>query len=162
MRPNWFAAANSMNANAEAITATHARNGRGAARSERFGGTSDDIAYGVALDGSGNVVIVGQFQNTVDFGGGALTSAGDRDIFVAKYSPSGAYLWARRYGSTSRRTALTTVARRRVLGTRSVLIPAIVVINPSRAGASSRSDTVPARCALRIAASAAWTASCSS
>ena len=67
----------------------------------RFGGASDDIAYGVAVDGSGNVVVVGQFQGMVDFGGGTRTSAGDRDIFVAKYAAgSGAYMWAETYGST--------------------------------------------------------------
>jgi len=49
---------------------------------KRFGGTSDDIAYGVVVGASGNVVIVGQFQNTVDFGGGARTSAGEAEHFM--------------------------------------------------------------------------------
>ncbi|MEK7576503.1 MAG: SBBP repeat-containing protein [Patescibacteria group bacterium] len=53
----------------------------------------------VAVDGSGSVVIVGKLTGTIDLGGGALTSAGGGDFFVAKYSASGVYLWARRAGS---------------------------------------------------------------
>ena len=41
---------------------------------------------GIAVDGSGDVVATGFFQGTVNFGGGDLTSSGNRDIFVAKLS----------------------------------------------------------------------------
>jgi hypothetical protein len=55
----------------------------------------------VAVDSRGNVVVSGFFQGTVDFGDGELTSAGDTDIFVAKYYGSdGSHLWSNRYGST--------------------------------------------------------------
>ena len=60
----------------------------------RFGGPDFDMVLGVAVDGSGNVVVTGYFTGTVDFGTGALTSAGAKDVFVAKYSPTGAPLWA--------------------------------------------------------------------
>ena len=40
---------------------------------------------GVAVDGSGNAVVAGDFQGTVNFGGGNIVSAGSYDIFVAKY-----------------------------------------------------------------------------
>src|SRR5207244_4370336 len=40
----------------------------------------------VAVDSSGNVLVTGKFSGTVDFGTGALTSAGASSIFVAKYS----------------------------------------------------------------------------
>ncbi len=68
--------------------------------SRRFGGTSDDYGYGVAVDGSGNVVVTGYFAGTVDFGGGNLVSAGGADIFVAKYDVSGAHLWSHHFGGT--------------------------------------------------------------
>jgi len=68
--------------------------------SKRFGGSSDDQARGVAVDSGGNVILSGFFINTVDFGGGPLTSTG-LDIFVVKLSPSGAHLWSQRFGSTS-------------------------------------------------------------
>jgi chitodextrinase len=69
--------------------------------SKQLGGSGNDIGYSVAVDSSGNVVITGYFSGTVDFGGGPLTSAGSYDIFVAKYSSSGAHLWSKRFGSTS-------------------------------------------------------------
>jgi hypothetical protein len=69
--------------------------------SRRFGGTSFDQGLGVAVDGSGNVLVTGVFEGTVDFGGGPLTSAGIIDIFVAKYSGTdGSHVWSRRFGST--------------------------------------------------------------
>ncbi|MBI2819399.1 MAG: hypothetical protein HYX73_05410, partial [Acidobacteria bacterium] len=54
--------------------------------SRRFGSTSFDSGYGVAVDGNGNAVVTGAFNGTVDFGGGGLTSAGGGDIFVVKLS----------------------------------------------------------------------------
>src|SRR5262249_22744769 len=43
----------------------------------------------VASDPSGNVAAVGDFQYTVDFGNGLLTSAGGRDGFIVKYNSQG-------------------------------------------------------------------------
>jgi hypothetical protein len=72
--------------------------------SRTFGGTGDDRARAVAVDSYGNIVMAGFFQNTVDFGGGDLTTAGttgDYDIFLAKYSVSGEHLWSKRFGDTT-------------------------------------------------------------
>ncbi len=69
--------------------------------SKRFGSTGSERGNGVAVDRSGNVLVTGQFQDTVDFGGGGLTSAGDYDVFVAKYSAAGYYQWSRRFGGTN-------------------------------------------------------------
>jgi hypothetical protein len=68
---------------------------------KRFGATTSDYGFGVAVDGSGNVLVTGDFSSTVDFGGGPLTPSGGGDIFVAKYSSSGAYVWAEHFGGTS-------------------------------------------------------------
>ena len=55
--------------------------------SKRFGTPPWDRGRSVAVDSGGNVLVTGGFEGTVDFGGGGLTSAGDHDIFLAKYSP---------------------------------------------------------------------------
>lgn len=71
---------------------------------KQIGGTLDDFARAVATDGNGNVIVTGDFKGTVDFGGGPLTSSGGAtgsNIYVAKYSPSGAHLWSKRYGAST-------------------------------------------------------------
>ena len=74
--------------------------------SQRFGGTGSDFGSLVATDASGNVYLLGEFSNTVNFGGGNLASAGSLDIVVAKYSAAGAYQWAQRFGNTAYDAAL--------------------------------------------------------
>jgi hypothetical protein len=54
----------------------------------------------LAVDASGDVILAGTFNATVDLGGGTLTSAGGFDAFVAKFDPSGTYQWAHQYGQT--------------------------------------------------------------
>src|SRR5439155_80341 len=66
----------------------------------RAGGTGGDLGQGVAIDGSGNVLVAGYFTGTADFGGGPATAIGSYDLFVAKYTGSGAYFWARHFGGT--------------------------------------------------------------
>ena len=69
--------------------------------SKRFGGTGSELGYGVAVDSNDDVVITGAFSNTVDFGGDLLSSAGNTDIFVAKYTTQGNHLWSKRFGGSS-------------------------------------------------------------
>lgn len=57
--------------------------------SQRFGDTSDQNGWAVAVDPAGNTVVGGGFQSTLDLGApvGALTSQGGFDIFVSKLAP---------------------------------------------------------------------------
>ena len=57
-------------------------------------------ANGVAVDAGGNVVITGYSGNGTDLGGGPLVATAFADIFVAKYSPAGTYLWSQAFGSS--------------------------------------------------------------
>lgn len=68
--------------------------------SKGVGGTGTDIATGIACDLSGNVYATGYFQNSLNFGGGILTSAGSDDIFLVKYNSAGTHVSSVRYGST--------------------------------------------------------------
>lgn len=67
-------------------------------------GPSYEVGNTISTDFSDNIYLFGPFQSTVDFDPGAgtasLTSAGSYDIFFAKYTPSGEYIWAKRIGGT--------------------------------------------------------------
>jgi PKD repeat protein len=67
----------------------------------RLGASTGDTVEAVAADASGNVVAVGAFRGSVDFGGTSVTSAGGADWFVAKYAPTGTLLWVKRMGGTT-------------------------------------------------------------
>jgi hypothetical protein len=69
--------------------------------SKRFGDVATQLAKGLAVDTSGNIVITGTLNGTVSFGGAAVTTAGNGDSFVAKLSPSGAHLWSKAFGDAT-------------------------------------------------------------
>ncbi len=69
--------------------------------SQRFGGTSSDTGRGLAIDSTGDIVVVGSFAGTANFGGANLVSAGGGDVFLAKYTSAGAHVWSQRQGGTS-------------------------------------------------------------
>jgi hypothetical protein len=52
-----------------------------------FGGPGDEYARGLQVDPFGRVLIAGEFENTVNFGVGNLTSAGDIDVFLGCFAP---------------------------------------------------------------------------
>jgi VCBS repeat-containing protein len=68
-----------------------------------IGATDADEGRAVAADSAGNVYIAGSFRGTIDFDPGLavvnlISASGNDDIFVAKYTSSGALAWARRMG----------------------------------------------------------------
>ncbi|MEY2408483.1 MAG: hypothetical protein QOF48_1153 [Verrucomicrobiota bacterium] len=77
--------------------------------SRRIGGqTGLPSSRSVAIDANGSVFVTGSFVFTVDFGAGPVTAEGSPDMFVAKYSSSGGYLWSRQFGipGTSGRSSI--------------------------------------------------------
>lgn len=77
---------------------------------KQISGTGDDEPFGLTLDNLGNPCVVGQFANTISFGTTNLTSAGNWEIFVAKYDTSGNLIWARRAGGTGQDAAVDVAA----------------------------------------------------
>ena len=69
----------------------------------KFGGTSGEHGYSVAVDSSGNIYTTGYFQDAADFDPGTgtsnLTSNGSLDVFVTKLNSAGELVWARNFGS---------------------------------------------------------------
>lgn len=64
----------------------------------------NDPAYGrkITIDTEGNLLATGRFAGTIDFDPGAgtteLSAVGSYDIYVAKYSNAGAFMWAKAMG----------------------------------------------------------------
>ncbi|RFS17808.1 SBBP repeat-containing protein [Emticicia sp. C21] len=65
---------------------------------KQLGGTGLDIGYGLTRDANNNVYVTGSFESTGNFGGVSLTSNGDTDVFVAKFTSDGAVQWAQKAG----------------------------------------------------------------
>lgn len=76
---------------------------------KRYGDVVAQRATGVAIDSAGNIVIVGDYAGTVNFGGVNLTTAGSSDIFVAKLDAMGNHVWSSTYGNVFTQLA-TSVA----------------------------------------------------
>ncbi|MEJ7602005.1 MAG: SBBP repeat-containing protein [Kofleriaceae bacterium] len=68
--------------------------------SRRFGSAAYDEGSAITVDSAANILLVGTFRETVDFGQGPVTasSPGHPDIFLAKYSQAGSCLWAKAFG----------------------------------------------------------------
>jgi len=66
-----------------------------------YGDSGEQEGEDLAVDASGNIVVVGQIKGAIDFGGGALASAGEWDVFVAKLDPNGNHVWSKRFGDAA-------------------------------------------------------------
>ena len=72
---------------------------------KQLGGTSSDQVSSMVMDGSGNLLITGNFSGTGDFDPGTgsftLTSLGGADVYVCKLSNTGDFIWSKSIGGTS-------------------------------------------------------------
>jgi hypothetical protein len=67
-----------------------------------IGSTGNEQANAVITDPMGFVYTVGKFSGTVDFDPGPgvfnITAFGQSDVYVSKQDPTGAFLWAKKFG----------------------------------------------------------------
>ncbi len=64
-----------------------------------YGSAGDDQGYGIAVDASNQVYVVGAFSSSVTFGTSSLTSGGITDGFLIKITgAAGAVQWAKKQG----------------------------------------------------------------
>jgi len=67
-----------------------------------WGQSRVSIANGLVMDRGGNFYIVGAYSRKADFDPGQnrmeIESIGENDIFISKFDPDGAFLWAKSYG----------------------------------------------------------------
>ncbi len=62
----------------------------------QFGTSESDVAWALAPDGAGGVMVAGETQGSL---GGA--NLGNTDVFVARYDADGAQLWIRQFGTSN-------------------------------------------------------------
>lgn len=67
-----------------------------------WGGTGQDSGQEFGLDSYGNIIVTGEFMETVDFDPGPelaeMTSNGSRDVFISKFDPDGNFIWVKTFG----------------------------------------------------------------
>lgn len=64
-----------------------------------FGGADTDLILDIASTPDDGIVLVGQFRNSISFGGSTLEATpGHFDAFVAKLSAGGQHIWSKRLG----------------------------------------------------------------
>ena len=68
---------------------------------KRAGGTGNGYGQSIAVDASGSVYLAGYFNGEANFGATTLSSAGNNDVFVAKYDATGNVVWAKQATSTN-------------------------------------------------------------
>jgi hypothetical protein len=69
--------------------------------SQRFGDAGAQTVTGLAVDAVGDVFLAGDFTSKIDFGQGALESAGAQDVFIARFSADGELIWGKSFGDSA-------------------------------------------------------------
>lgn len=75
-----------------------AANGTWAWGQTKGGVTGITTGDGIAIDSIGNIIYTGSFFGKIKIGNTTLTSNGNTDIYLAKYSVDNGWLWAKSFG----------------------------------------------------------------
>ena len=65
-----------------------------------LGGSEDDYGRSLAIDSQGDVLLAGEFSDTIKLATTRLSSTGNRDILLAKFNAEGELRWAKSFGTT--------------------------------------------------------------
>ncbi len=69
---------------------------------KNFGSSNPQYGWDVSATSDGNMVITGQSQGGVDFGGGNIAGGLDKDVFLAKLDGNnGSQVWAKTFGDVT-------------------------------------------------------------
>ena len=84
--------------------------------SKRFGGGNDDEVNGVAVDGSGAVLLAGLSTGGIDFGGGTVANGANGASFAAKLSQSGGFVFSDDLGTAHLQSVAATASGNVLVG----------------------------------------------
>jgi hypothetical protein len=65
-----------------------------------LGGTSNDSATALAVSATGSIVLAGNFNGSVSFGGASALNTGTGGMVLVSYSLAGAYQWSEAFATT--------------------------------------------------------------
>jgi hypothetical protein len=74
--------------------------------SKNFGDAGVQSTRAVAVDKTDSVIFAVASNSPIDLGGGSLGNMGGEDLYLAKYTNSGAYVWGKRYGDADDQSGL--------------------------------------------------------
>ncbi len=66
-----------------------------------YGDASAQNGKAIAVDALDAMLVTGDFAGTINFGGGAMTTAGSTDLFVVKLDPLGGPVWQKQVGDSA-------------------------------------------------------------
>ncbi len=67
---------------------------------QQDGGSLDEAGASISVDHDGNAYITGFFIGVTTIGDSTFTAAGNEDIYIAKYTSDGIFVWAQQAGGT--------------------------------------------------------------
>ncbi|MRG91605.1 SBBP repeat-containing protein [Polyangium spumosum] len=103
-----------------------------------YGDAQVQSGVSVSTDAQGNILLAGAFQGAMNLGGNMLTSGGKEDAFVAKLSPTGQVLWAKRFGDAQNQSATGIAADAQG----NVYVTGIFIGTVNFGGSNLTSDTI--------------------
>lgn len=74
--------------------------------SRRFGGSDVDTGKAIVADLEDNLIVIGEFSDTLNFGGADLISDSGRDVFLVKLNALGEHVWSRGFGGVGNDDAM--------------------------------------------------------